>query len=298
MLIRNYDSDYIVVEHVQSTASRELYLCHKLQDSSKQEYDVLCMKDVELCRKTIAHITQELDASKFIDFVEYFTFQGSLALVFVHNSGIPLVQKLTSERCPFLERLEMAHNLLEHMVYLNMPLNFQVDALDLEHILVVQGQEIRFQYGFAHMERWSQCKMQEVGSGVNLALRQLFAVELEQMTCPELEQFLQWLLRGEYQSYLEIYEAFGPCYETLKKKTEQELSAPKTLSFRIWEKIKRIAQWLKRILMVALVLGALVYLAISLGEYLFPSDSDGIATNRFDYIGTVQIQDGTGINGN
>ena len=299
MLIRNYDSDYIVVKHVQSMQSRELYLCHKLHDSAKKEYDVLCIKDVELCRKMIEHITKEVDTKKFVDFVEFFTFQGNLVLVFVHYSGVALTQKLSSEKCPFMERLEMAHNLLEHMVYLHMPLSFQIDALELDHIMAVQGQEIQFQYGFSQMERWSQCKIQEVGTGVNLAFRQLFATELEQMTCPELEQFLKWLLQGEYRTYLDIYEAFGPCYEALKAKTEEDLAAPHTRAFRIWEKLKIIGKWLKRILMVLILLGALIYLTISLGEYLFPSESDGaIATDRFDYIGTVQIQDGTVINGN
>lgn len=292
MLISNEHSDYLVIQHVQSTPEWESYLCQKIPSTSDVRYDVLCVKDMTLCCKLIERFVPEVNAKKFSDFVEAFTFACQLVLVFFHSTGMPLKEKLSEQHCPFTERLELAHNLLERMVYLQMPVYFQVDALQGEHILVEHGQEIRFRYGFTQLGKLNTCTIQDVGNGVGLALNQLFTLELQQQTCPELSAFLQWLKQGEYQSYLDLYERFIPYYQVLQNKSEQELTSPHTPFFRLWKKIKIGIHWLKKILMVALVIGALVYLLYSVAEYCFLSDPSEVsaAPGPFEQIGTVKIQ--------
>ena len=291
MIIRNYDSGYIVVKHVLSSSLKEIYICRNASEKNGREYTIIRVKDLAMCQRLISFFTGEVDEDKFSDFVECFTFEGRLNFVFVHSGGPKLMDKLTSENCSFQERLEMAHKLLERIVYLDIPYAFLADALMLDHIHVENGLEIRFDYDFSYLDRLADYTIKEVGLNIDDVLRRIFSEELSKMTCPEIGEYLQWLENGEYESYLDIFYRFNRCYAVLKQKKSAELAVPKTRPFRAWEKIKVLLRQLKRLLMAALLVAAVVYLIYSIIDYATPDDTQSQSVERFDYIGTVQIQD-------
>lgn len=292
MMIRTYDSDYVVIRHVLSNSVRDIYICQKAQDKSRREYTVVRIRDLGLCQKLLRYFSDAVDASKFTDFVECFTFESRLNFVFIHSSQKSLMDKLLQEKCSFYERLEMAHKLLERLIYLSAPYALAADALLLEHITISPGLEVRFNYELSYASRLSDYTIQEVGLNIDDVLRRIFSEELNKNSCPEIEEYLSWLEKGDYENWLDIFYRFNRYYAELKKKDALELATPRTRPFKAWEVLRRGLVWLKRLLMLALVVAALVYLVMSIGELTSLSGGADIEpVDRYEYIGTVDIPD-------
>lgn len=280
-----------MVRHVLSSSLKEIYICRKAQEKNGREYTIIRVKDLGMCQRLISFFTGEVDEEKFSDFEECFTFEGRLNFVFVHSRGQKLMDKLTGENCSFQERLEMAHKLLERIVYLDLPCSFLADALILDHIHVENGLEIRFDYDFSYLDRLTDYTIKEAGLDIDDVLRRIFSEELNKMSCPEISEYLEWLENGDYSNYLDVFYKFNRYYAVLKQKKPAELAVPRTKPFRFWERMRKLLGQLKRLLMAALLVGALIYLIYSIVDFATPDGTQSQAVERFDYIGTVEIQD-------
>lgn len=291
MIIRNYDSGYVVIRHVHSSSLKDIYICRKTTEKTGREYTVIRVKDIGLCQQIIEFFTREIDEEKFSDFVECFTFEGKMNLVFLYSQAPGLAEKLNEEACPFAERLETAHKLLERIIYLDMPPAFLADALEMDHITVDRGLEIRFNYELTYIYRLSDYTVREIGMKMEGVFRQIFSVELARKTCPEIREYMDWLKTGDYGSYMDIFYKFNQYYAVLRTRTDIDRAQPATVPFRTWAVIRKILGILKKILMAALLIGAFGYLIYTIVDFVAPKVSDAEAVERFDYIGTVEIQD-------
>ena len=296
MMIRTYDSDYIVIRQLPASVGKDIYICRRTQETGKgmdREYTVIRVKDISMCQKLLAYFSEYVDEAQFADFVECFTFEGKLNFVFLHSKSPTLMEKLEREKPSFAERLEIANKLLERLFYLNLPPALAADGLVLEHITVSAALDVRFNYELTFLNRLTDYTFREVGLDVKDALRALFASELEKMSCPELAEYLEWL-SGGCQSYMEMYEQFKPVYEALKLKTKEDLDTPRTRPFRLWERLRKVLGVLKRLLMIVLVAGALLYLINSVAALFGPSAGTEMeAVEKYNYIGTLDIIDQT-----
>lgn len=293
MMIRTYESDYIVIRHIQSDNNmREVYICHRNGEQNGREYTVICIKDIGMCQQLLKFFSEKVDAKKFTDFVECFTFEGNLHIVFVHSRLMTLDEKLRIRFCSFAERLEMAQKILERIVYLNMPYPFIADALVPEHITISDTLDVCFNYEMTNLSKMDSYTLPEVGHDIANVLKFLFRGELEKRSCPEIEELLGWLESGEYESYLDIFYKFNEYYALLKNKTEEELAVPRTKLFQLWEKVKTTFKGLRRVLRVVLLVAAILYLVFSVVNLVKPQSQGNIGiVDRFDSIGTLQIRD-------
>lgn len=290
MMIRTYDSDYVVIRHVQSSSSKDMYICRRNDEQNGREYTVICMKDIAVCQQLLKFFSEKVDTKKFTDFVEYFTFEGKLHIVFFYSRLMTLDEKLRIQVCPFAERLEIAQKILERIIYLNMPYAFVADALIPNHITVSDTLDVRFNYGMSDSGRMDGCTLMEASQGIADVLRLLFEEELDKMSCPEIDELLQWLESDEYQTYLDIFYKFNEYYTLLKDKTEEEVAVPNTRLFKLWEKVKIVFRWLRKLLMAALLVAVVIYLAYSIADFINPQSNGNInSVDCFNAIGTQQI---------
>lgn len=296
MMIRTYDSDYIVIRHVQSSSSKDIYICRRNNEQNGREYTVICIKDIAVCQQLLKFFSEKVETKKFTDFVEYFTFEGKLHIVFFNSRLMTLGEKLRIQVCPFAERLEIAQKILERIIYLSMPYAFIADALVPEHITVSDTLDVRFNYEMSNFDRMDSYTLKEAGHNIADVLRFLFQEELEKMSCPEIDELLQWLESDGYQSYLDILYKFNEYYTLLKDKPEEEVAVPKTKLFKLWEKLKIVFGWLKKLLMAALLVAVVIYLAYSIVDFINPQSKGSInPVDSFNAIGTQQILDADGI---
>ena len=111
---------------------------------------------------------------------------------------------------------------------------------------------------------------------------------MKQRSIPELYSLVYDLKHETIDSYIGIYEKFWQIYQIYIEKSQEDLE-PYSLSFRIWDRIKDIGRFLKKLVQPALVLLALAYLVAStIGLFAEP----GIHEN-FKSIGTVKIENTT-----
>ena len=290
MMIRTYDSDYVVIRHIQSSSSKDMYICRRNDEQNGREYTVICMKDIAVCQQLLKFFSEKVDTKKFTDFVEYFTFEGKLHIVFFYSRLMTLDEKLRIQVCPFAERLEIAQKILERIIYLNMPYAFVADALVPDHITVSDTLDVRFNYGMSDSGRMDGYTLTEASQGIADVLRLLFEEELDKMSCPEIDELLQWLESDEYQTYLDIFYKFNEYYTLLKDKTEEEVAVPNTRLFKLWEKVKIVFRWLRKLLMAALLVAVVIYLAYSIADFINPQSNGNInSVDCFNAIGTQQI---------
>ena len=66
------------------------------------------------------------------------------------------------------------------------------------------------------------------------------------------------LQKGEEGSYLKLYRDFAAVAAELMKEEQEE--KPRTFWFRLWEKIKKILKFLRRVLMAAILVAAVIYM--------------------------------------
>lgn len=292
MMIRTYETDYIVIRHVQSGNTKEVYICRRNNEQNGREYTVICMKDIAMCQQLLRFFSEKVEAEKFTDFVEYFTFEGKLHIVFLHSRLISLEEKLRIQEYLFAERLEIAQKILERIVYLNMPYSFIADALVPGHITVSDTLDVRFNYEMTNVSRMDSYTLMEAGLNIANVLQLLFHEELEKKSCSEINELLGWLESGEYQSYLDIFYKVNEYCTLLKNKTEEELAVPRTKPFQLWEKLKAAFVGLRKLLMVVLLVAAILYLVLSIVELAMPQSQGNIGfMDRFDAIGTLQVRD-------
>lgn len=287
MRIRTHSWDYEVIGIEQPDADRNLYLCRRDPDRSGRNYILVGVKDIRLSELLMKYFIEEAAWLENEDFSEYFTFEGRLYVVFPYSSEKSLEEKLSSEECGFLERLEMAKKLQERMVYLELPPGLFMDALNMRQITVSDSLDIRFNYRLDNMERIAGYEIRDIAGSLNQIYRRLFKEELETKNCPPLKEYLCWLEEGTYTSYLDLYSQFHEIYENLKDGKEDMEELPSRF-LGIWEGIKKLAVGLKTVLAVVFVIAAGMYLIYNINLLLNPPA--GEIGNTYQNIGTVDIR--------
>lgn len=291
MIIQTHNSCYEVIRPESSDNIKDVYLCRRLQEDRERSYTVICMKDIGISQSLIEYFTNEVDTEKTTDFIEYFTYEGKLTFVFLYSRYITVEKKLLKDCCSFEERLVIGKNILERMLYLQMPPALQADALIKNHITVSESLDIRFNYELSFAGRLHDYTVQDTAMLLADIYQIIYSNEIRKNSCQELNDYLQWLEHGEYESYLDMFYRFHDLYQLLKGKKPEELKQPRTRLFKIWERLKKLICKLKKLLIALLMLGAVLYLAYSIAELAKPKSRNTAGANAYRYIGSLEIKD-------
>lgn len=225
----------------------------------------------------------------FDDFVEYFSLDGSLYLVFRHPEGENLKKWLETYKSSLEERLRAAKSLLQNMVFLNMPPYLQYEALNFKNLVIDKNSTIHFCYGLYEPERLENVTREDIWSRTGEVLTELFLMEFSEKSCPSIERFAELVEKGNFTSYLEAYRAFAAVYEETFEALKRNEIKPQGPGARIIEKGKALLHFL-RYLLTAAVLACLVFYLIYM--VLHPQGS-GEPVN-FERIGTLELKDSHG----
>lgn len=222
----------------------------------------------------------------FDDFVEYFSLNGSLYLVFQNPEGENFKKWLETYKTSLEERLRGAKSLLQNMVFLNMPPYLQYEALNFKNLVIDKNSTIQFCYGLYEPERLENVTSMDIWSRVGEIFTELFLVELSDKSCPSIERFVELMEKGNFTSYLEAYRAFAAVYEKTFDALKKNEIKPQGPGARMKEKGKALLRFL-RYLLVAAVLASLVCYLIYTA--LHPQSSGEPVD--FEQIGTLEITD-------
>ena len=284
MIIQNADRTYEVLRHLGGTEQTEEYLCADPAERGENTFLLVRIADPVLAKRFTLFLDERVKGGSFTDFREAFLEKGDLYAAFRYSVQPTLKEKLASERCERPERAQIAWNLLERLLLLSPHPWLAWNALGENQVTVSPALEVSFSYHFLGIEQPEEIGMEDVCVSLEKLFRLLFERELKKKLYPSLDEYMRQLGEKEAGSYLKLYRDFAPVYADLQREEKEE--KPRTFWFRLWEKIKKILSFLRKVLMAAIVVAALFYMITVLQD-----DSGSRVTEKtMQQIGDLNIE--------
>lgn len=285
MVIRNMEQRYIVIHKIESGDGSDQYLCRNLDSDSDREYRIARLELRKVSGELVRFLLEQIHQENFTDFLDYFTDADYLYVVMNRGRGNTLDQKLSQENCRLKERMEVAKNLLEKAVLLDLPPYFLNGTMRGRGILVTPSLEVGFDYEMNDLAGFARIGFEQAAGRIGKILETLFARELGLEALPEMKAFIYGLKHGEFTGLLDVHEAFLTIYYQWEGKSEQALK-PQSFSFRLWEKLKKLGIVVKKAVYAGILLLALAYLVITVRNFKTPEP----VVENFEKIGTLHIR--------
>lgn len=287
MMIQNCDHAYQVIRCLCSTEETVEYLCRETGNAAEAKLWLLvCIQEPVLAKSFTLFLVEKARRDAFTDYRECFQWEQRLCAVFAYSEKQALTEWLAGEHTSLLERVQIAHGLFKRLLLQDPPPYFAVNGLRPEQITVSRSLNVEWNYHFLKIRQFDDAVFRDAAWSLLEVLELLFAPELGKKLYPELEAYLKALGDGQPHSYPEIYRTFLPVSEVLLKDTGRE-RIPRTFWFRLWEKVRRFLGFLKRVLMVALVAAAVLYVIF----VLLDDSGSGAGRQVINQIGDLVIEE-------
>ena len=283
MIIESANCSYPVIGYLGHDETKDIYLCERGEDRSR--CSVIRIRDSQLLAKSVEFLYDQVAKESFSDLMECFVFQEHLHLVFRFHQGERLEEMIRSRLLSLEERLQIAKKILEKMVLQEMHCYFQSHCLRLENIYVTRSLDISFDYTIEELSRWSQFTMRDVQDRLIALIEFLFEEELKKEVLDPLKEYIAFLKKETYGTYLELYDQFQQVRQQVLGISKKEMEIPKTWSFRLWDRIKKRFPMIKRTITLTVLVLGLILLVWSIGKTLEPSGSVQVITQ----IGTERV---------
>ena len=279
MVIYTYGHEYPVTSVQKTTDEYNCYIC---TDNVNGGFcRIISIKNKALFPELVSWLSKTVDPSVFTDYIEHFIFEDMLCIVMKYTQGVTLADKNDTEPMSLKERLELCRKILERAVLLDIPDYFLEKCMDTENIIVAADLSVSFNYP---IEDITVMRDGAAMKKTEMLLRLMFAREIERKVPDELMEFFGEMPDLAGSNMIELYSRY---YMMMTRLIESDAGdeEPKSIWYRIWDKLKSLWSVTKRVLMFLLLAVAVVYL-------IFTINTAGSSTQQsktFDSIGTVTI---------
>jgi hypothetical protein len=289
MLIQTLRRNFTVLRMLKSTRDLDIAVCRDLLEKKEQLYLVVTLKNPDLIYRTMPFFAAQRQNPSFQDFRECFSQEGQFYMVFFYYEKPQLAEKLAAENYSLPERLAVGKSLLSRMVLQSMPACLLYEALQERNLLLDDALQVYFNYRLEdipshHLLNWAKAQAE-----LARVFRQLLHKEIVTKVSAELLNFIERLEQGAFTDYLSVYQAYDQLYVHLRTLQEQGEIEPKSLLFRIWERIRRLGRFVKPVVVGLILMTALGYLVYTL---IYPPNTvaAGGTPVVIEKIGTVNVK--------
>ena len=278
-MIYTYGHEYTVSSVQKTTGEYDCYICDDPVNGGFCR--IISIKNKMLFPELVRWLSETVNPSVFTDYIEHFIYKDTLCIVMRFTQGVRLAEKLDMEAMPLAERLELCRRILERGVLLDIPGYFLDRCLDESSIIVSNDLTVSFNYAIDDISSTRECDPMRK---VERLMRIMFARELERKVPDELIAFFNEMPELMKTDIIEFYSRY---YMMMSKLTERDAGSeePKSIWFRIWNRLKKLWSVIKRVVMFLLLAAAVVYLVFTINT----SGSSNKKSPNFDRIGTVII---------
>ncbi len=284
MIIRNLTKKYMVTQEYLGNDNVHQYICYELDTPDKSQYCALCQKLSSVRGEEIRFLMEEMKNENFSDLTDFFINNDCLYVLLKYHAGTELERKIASEKCSLSERLEIIKNILEKILILNMPVYFFSSAMDIRRITLTSDNEVYFNYNCLDIDKFDSVEFKDGTKSLAEVIKFVFAYELKERSMPELETFVYSAGHNDMTNYMEIYEKYYQVYQIYFGRKQEDLE-PQSFKFKVWDIIKKIGSFIKKLIQPALLILAVGYLAVSImGVLAEPGYNENFTT-----IGTVIV---------
>lgn len=284
MVIRTINAAYNVIRTLEGSGEITAYLCIREGKPKEEKFLIMKANRQELSRKMLIYFMDLSKHKKTEDFVECFTKERVVWVVFRHFEGTLFREKIANG-LSVEERLCIGKNLMERFLFQNLPEYLRYEAFRLGNVIVDDSLEVHTNYLMLEPDRIDHCSFSAVLKRIAVCFKLLFDGELEEDVSQELYEFVKNVYRARFPDEASVFCAYRELEGILwQQQGEGKLKAKGYLT-RIWERISGLSGGLFKLLYAALVMGLLgVFVYVCIMPETAPNDR-----TLFQSIGTLTI---------
>lgn len=284
MIIETLNRSYELLQKLLDNEQMNIMLAR----NQKEEKCLLAvLKNEEQIHRFIPFCTRQKENFPFEDFMDFFSKDGWLYMVFRHYEFPVLEHYLENEKVRFIERLYIGKSLLERMVLLHIPFYLQYEALGKDNIRVDDSGQVYFNFYLHEPEQLLNSDMEDISHRLYRIFFLLFEEERKEESCPLLEAYMEKVKENTYKNNMELLKAYERVLQAVMPLWEAGALKPSGPEFKLWEKAKRLAGYLKKIVIAAFFAALIWYLVYTIRH---PSYQEGDKLD-FEQIGTLEIRE-------
>jgi hypothetical protein len=290
MVIRVLDHKYFVLRTIDTENGLDQYVCRDLVDEESNIYRIVRIPHSDVNDKLLRYLADIEVAGSFGELREYASEDGYLCVVMDCGSkdAETLTDKIAREEPDFRERLGYVEKLVERLILSDIPAYFAAAALSTERIKLTAALDCSFDFDVHDILEYEGYGMNDVCGRLADVIMDVFDRELKWNAMEDLTEFIKDLHFHRYSDYLAIYSDFKAICDRYGEDTDIELEN-NSFPFQMWDLLKNLAAHLRSMAALLLLVLAVAYLAISVRNFLKPTQARDVYTS----IGDMQIM-GTG----
>jgi hypothetical protein len=290
MVIRVLDHKYFVLRTISAEDGLDQYVCRDLVDEESNIYRIVRIMHADVNDKLLRYLADIEVEGSFGELREYASEDGYLCVVMDCGAkdAKTLSERITEEASSFGERLGYVSKLIERLILSNIPAYFAAAALSGERVKYTDAMDCAFDFDLHDILEYESYGMNDVCGRLADVITNVFERELKWNAMKELTEFIKDLHLHRYTDYLAIYSDFKAICEKYGTGEGIELEN-NSFPFQLWDMLKNLASNLRNMAAMLLIVLAVAYLAISVRNFLKPTQARDVYTS----IGDMQIM-GTG----
>ena len=279
MILENTSKQYHVVKLVRQGNGFRTYLCHRDGRSW-----IAIWLEARLTEELFPYFEDLREGVTFEDLEDIFSWQNGLVVVLAsHPMDHCLKDLWKQEGISYLEKLRMLEQVITGLCVREIPVGIATDLLSSGNLGVCTDGVAGAYYDLQAPETYPTCTMDTLISVWNQGIKRLFAQEIRQGQGKELLGFCQELSANPPNSTLELYQRFLPVKASLEQQLRDGNFQSDSRSVRIWLAVKKTVSMVRKVLVAAVVIGAVALLLYQ----LWPSSD--LEKPAFTRIGSVSI---------
>lgn len=284
MGIQTIHGEYLIIKKVYSDDSFEINLCKSEEDEEEEKlYTVITLKNQEVIRSTTGIFSSLRQNHEFADFIECFSRDSYLYIVFLYYDEVPLNFEDIGDK-PVMERVEVIKQLLSLIIILNIPTPIIYDVLSKENINFDASGKVYFNYFLKRIDKYNNLKNSDCLRKMGFIIGNIFSEELQDNHVEGLNEFVDKCKNAQYKNMMDLYSDYVNLYDSFVRSLsiakETKLSWLKQMMNKILYVFNKLTPLL---IMLALCIG-IVYLIVD-----FTSDTKKQNPTKIKSIGTIQI---------
>lgn len=265
MEIQTVHGSLAIIKKVFNNEVFEINVCKYENVKEENLYTVIILKETDVIYRNIEMFSLLRNNNKFVDFIECFSKDSCLYVIFAYYEEFPIDFQEVSQ-LPLIQRVAIVKQILSLIIVLDMPKSILYDALSNNNINLDSSGKIYFNYFMKNVDRYDNIKDKEVIKRIGLICINVFNEELAINSVDGLKNLINDCENGVYTELIDIYSDYIALNESFIKsldlKDEKKINIFRKILDKILESLKKIIPTLT---MIALCIGV-VYLIITLTQ--------------------------------
>lgn len=258
MVIQSLYENMTIIKRIYDSESFEINLC-KQNETDNKLYTTIVLKDINLIHSNIKFFSKMRENDKFIDFINCFSRNSYLYIMFSYYEENPIKFDQVSS-LPLLQRVEIAKQILELIVILDIPKPILYDVLSDENINLDSSGKISFNYFLKNMDRYNAIEEKSGIKRIASMFVKIFPEEITENTVDGFNSLVQQCENGTYKNIMSIYLEFRNLNDNFVKSLKRKKQKKENIIKRILKKIFKIWNKIKGIVILLILCIGVVYL--------------------------------------